>query len=73
MCAMTYDDLISYFGDAPAAAAARHLDRQLLFGWKKRGRIPLGQQIQYELATGGALKADLPQRIRRGFPVKAKS
>jgi len=58
---MTYDDLIAHYGTPAAAAAARGIDRQRVHGWKKRDRIPTDDQIEYELVTEGALKADLPQ------------
>lgn len=61
---MTYDDLISHYGTPAEAASARGLDRQIVFGWKKRGRIPLEQQIEYELETSGKLRADVPDEIR---------
>ncbi len=61
---MTYDDLIAYYKTAAAAAAARNIDRQRVHGWKKRGRIPTDDQIEYEVVTGGALRADLPPELR---------
>ena len=61
---MTYDDLIAHYGTPAAAAAARGIDRQRVHGWKKRDRIPTDDQIEYELVTEGALKADLPQAVR---------
>ena len=63
---MTYDDLIKYYDGSPAkAAAARGLDRQLLYSWKIRGAIPIDQQIEYEVVSKGGLRADLPKQIRR--------
>lgn len=61
---MTYDDLIAHYGTPAAAAAARDLDRQIVFGWKLRGKIPLEQQVEYEVVTQGELKADLPEGFR---------
>lgn len=61
---MTYKELIKHYGTPAAAAAARKLDRQIVHGWKTRGRIPLDQQVEYEIATEGQLKADLPNGFR---------
>ena len=61
---MTYDDLIAHYGTPAAAAAARNIDRQRVHGWKKRDRIPTDDQIEYEVATKGALKADIPAAVR---------
>ena len=61
---MTYEDLISHFGSEAEAARARDIDRQRVHGWKKRGRIPTDDQIEYEVITSGALKADIPPELR---------
>lgn len=61
---MTYDDLIYHYGTEAAAAAARGLDRQRVHSWKKRPRIPTDDQIEYEIVSGGVLKADLPEQVR---------
>ena len=70
---MTYDQLISYYGTPAKAASARGLDRQLLHGWKTRGSIPIEQQIEYEVASGGALRADLPAEVRMQEPKVANA
>lgn len=62
---MTYDDLIAHYGTPAAAAAARGLDRQRVFGWKQRNRIPLEEQVEYEVVTEGKLRADLPDSVRQ--------
>jgi hypothetical protein len=62
---MTYDQLVRYYGTPIAAAKARRIDRQRVHGWKKRGSIPLTDQVEYEVVTGGRLKADLPRAVRR--------
>jgi hypothetical protein len=61
---VTYDELIAHYGTPAAAAAARNIDRQRVHGWKKRDRIPTDDQIEYEVATQGALKADIPAVVR---------
>jgi hypothetical protein len=63
---MSYDDLIDYYGSEAKAGAARGLPRQTVHRWKGR-EIPLDQQVAYEVATKGVLKADLPASIRRAF------
>jgi hypothetical protein len=72
---MTPADLIAHYGTQAAAANARGLDRQLIQGWVKRGSIPLDQQCEYEVASGGQLKADLPEGMRDTAqkPTKRKS
>lgn len=61
---MTYEDLIAHYKAPAKAAAARGIDRQVVHGWKLRGRIPLDEQVQYEMLTDGKLKADLPEGFR---------
>lgn len=61
---MTYDELIAFYGTPAAAAKAREIDRQRVHGWKLRDRIPTDDQIEYEVITGGALRADVPDEIR---------
>jgi DNA-binding transcriptional regulator Cro len=62
---MTYADLIAHYGTPSAAAAARGIDRQRVNGWRIRDRIPIEDQIEYEVLTNGALRADLPEAIRQ--------
>lgn len=63
--AMTYEELIAFYGTPAAAAAARGIDRQRVHGWKARERIPTDDQIEYELVSGGKLRADLPNEVRK--------
>ena len=67
---MTYDELIAHYGTPAAAASARNIDRQRVHGWKTRDRIPTDDQIEYEVLTGGALRADLPEAIREAAPAE---
>jgi hypothetical protein len=60
---MTFDDLIDHFGSVDKAAKALGLSRQGVYRWQGRD-IPLPQQIAYEVATKGRLKADLPRSVR---------
>lgn len=64
IAAMTYEELITYYETEAAAARALGYDRQRVHGWKGRERIPTDDQIAYEVATGGKLRADIPQEIR---------
>ena len=61
---MTPKNLIEHYGSQVAAARARNLDKQLIHSWIKRGSIPLAQQCEYEVVSGGALKADIPHQLR---------
>jgi hypothetical protein len=61
---MTYDEIIEYYGGESKAATARGIDRQRVHGWKGRERIPTDDQIEYEVLTGGKLRADLPKQVR---------
>jgi hypothetical protein len=61
---MTYDDLVDHFGGESKAATAIGYDRQRVHAWKGRPRIPTDAQIAYEIATGGALRADVPAEFR---------
>ena len=66
---MKYDELIDHYKTPAAAAAAINTDRQRVHGWKNLDRIPTDAQIQYEVATAGALRADLPAEIRKPLRV----
>ena len=60
---MNHADLIAYYGSGDKAAQAVQTTRQAVHMWKANG-IPIAQQIKYELATKGALRASLPREIR---------
>jgi hypothetical protein len=62
---MTPDDLLSHYKTKAAIAEAGAVDRQVVQGWFERGRVPLDQQTKYEVATAGALKADVSEEFRR--------
>ena len=66
---VTYDDLISHYKTESDAARAIDVPRQTVHRWKKTGGVPLEQQVKYEVATGGTLKADLPDSIREARAV----
>lgn len=61
---MTYDDLIAHFGGDAAAGAAIGVPRQTVHRFKNIPRIPTDQQIAFEVATKGELKADIPESVR---------
>lgn len=61
---MSPDELLNHYGTKAAIAAAIGGDRQLVQGWFERGRVPLDQQTKYEVATNGALKADVSEEFR---------
>ena len=60
---MNHADLITYYGSGQKAAEAVQVTRQAVHSWKRRP-IPIAQQLEYELATKGALRASLPREIR---------
>jgi len=60
---MTYDDLCRHFGNANKAASSLKMHRQRVYRWK-RG-IPQDAQIEIEVLTAGALRADVPDQIRQ--------
>lgn len=62
---MTYEQLVAHYGTPAAAAHARGIDRQRVNGWRVRNKIPTDDQIEYEVLTKGALRADLPKAIRK--------
>ena len=53
---ITVDDLVAYFGSQVKAAEAVGLKQSTVAEWKDCG-VPIPRQCQYELLTGGALKA----------------
>jgi hypothetical protein len=63
---MTYDELIDYYGTQRAAGdALKELDHKgvsqpSVAEWKDNG-IPPPRQAQYEILTGGKLKAERPE------------
>lgn len=58
--AMTYADLINFYGSQGAAARALGLAQSSVWEWQEKG-VPLPRQAQYQLITRGKLKADLPE------------
>ena len=61
---MTYDELIAHYSSESDAAAAIGVPRQTVHRWKSIPRIPTDQQIAFEVATNGELKADIPDQVR---------
>lgn len=62
---MNYSDIEKYYGSPSAAAKAIGASRQRVNVWKKSGEVPLGVQLDYEIVTKGALKANLPNYFRK--------
>lgn len=60
---MTYDDLISLYGNGAKAGKALGYSRQAISRWKAAG-IPFEQQFRIQLKTKGKLKATLPPERR---------
>lgn len=61
---MTPDDLLTHYHTQAAAAAAINRNRQTVHEWCKAGRLPLDAQVDWEVATAGKLRADLPDEVR---------
>jgi DNA-binding transcriptional regulator YdaS (Cro superfamily) len=57
---MSPKQVIDYFGTQVATAEALGLSQPTVSGWLKDGSIPIERQYQIEMATSGALRADLP-------------
>jgi hypothetical protein len=60
---MTVDDLKQHYGTQAAAADAINVSRQAVSLWGDKG-IPLEYQVEWEVATSGKLRADLPAIVR---------
>jgi hypothetical protein len=61
---MSPDDLLTHYHTQAAAALAIGRNRQTVHEWCKAGKLPLDAQVDWEVATSGKLKADLPKQIR---------
>lgn len=71
--AMNIDQLTKHYGTQAAAADAIGISRQLMSKLKREQeeegkRIPTDYQIKWEINSGGAVKADIPQEIRNPKP-----
>lgn len=64
MRCMSPSELLTHYKTKVAIADAGGVDRQVVQGWFDRGRVPLDQQTKYEVATAGALKADVSDEFR---------
>lgn len=63
---MNYDDLIAHYETEAEAARAIGVDRQVVHRWQEKKFVPLAQQCKFEVASGGKLKADIPDELRTG-------
>lgn len=61
---MTPHDVLVYFGSPLKAAKALKMTRQGVYGWCKRGAVPLAAQRKVEKLTKGALKASPPPSLQ---------
>lgn len=57
---MTPQDAIKYFGTQTKLATALGIYQSSVAEWVGNGAIPLTRQYQIQLATNGALQADVP-------------
>jgi len=69
--AMNVEQLTKHYGTQAAAAEAIDITPQAVSKWKDLGAIPIEYQIKWEVDSGGALKADLPDEIRNPKPHEA--
>lgn len=57
---MSPQEVIEFYGTQAKAATALGMRQSSVAEWFTKGEVPEGRQYQIELATGGALRADLP-------------
>lgn len=57
---MSPRQVLDYFGTRARAARVLGCSQPAMIEWEQTGEVPEGRQYQIELATGGALRADLP-------------
>lgn len=62
---MNYKDLMKHYQTPAAAGKAIGYDRQRIHPYKD-SNIPLAVQVEFEIESEGALKADIPECIRTG-------
>lgn len=67
---MQIDHLLQHYGNQANAADAINISRQLMSKLKREQKasgkeIPIEYQIKWEVQSGGALKADLPDEVRQ--------
>ncbi len=61
---MTLDDLISHYGSISEIARTLHISRAAVHQWRKY-KVPLDRQIELEGLTKGAVRADVPDWLRK--------
>lgn len=61
---MTPDDVLAHYRTQSAAAEAIGRNRQTIHEWFKSGKLPLDAQVDWEVKSAGALRADLPPEVR---------
>ena len=62
---MKPNDLLKIFDSKSDIARAAGVNRQVVHGWFLRDTVPLEQQIKLEVATRGALLADISAEFRK--------
>lgn len=68
---MTPDQVRKHYLSQAAAATAIGENRQTVNNWFKSGKIPLAAQIAWEVESGGAVRADIPDELRHSATEKA--
>lgn len=59
-----FKTLKKHYGTEAAACKAIGLTPQAMTNFKRNGRVPIEWQIQWELHSNGAVRADLPDAVR---------
>ncbi len=55
---MTYNQVISHFGNGVNAAKALKISPSSIYQWGRKDRVPSDTQYRIEVLTNGELKAD---------------
>jgi len=58
---MGIEESVKFFGSGNKLCKALGLTRQNLTDWRRKGYIPMIQQMRLERVTGGKLKSDKEQ------------
>lgn len=61
---MDTEKLLTHFGNINAVCSNLDVSRATFYLWKKKG-ISIERQIKIEVATNGAIRADLPASVRQ--------
>lgn len=60
-----FDELLAHYKTQAAAADAIGISRQVMSKYVKNRRCPLDFKLDWEIHSGGAVKAPLPEYFRK--------